>query len=105
MSATVRSLQHINKDMACAESVVGPCPWPSVGYLHLPTGRDHGFEYPGLILLSRGVNPYPHRRQLAIHELCHQWFGNHVTPKHWCDLWLSEGLATFLERKIAVGFS
>lgn len=32
------------------------------------------------------------------HELCHQWFGDHVTYSTWGDVWLSEGFATFSEQ-------
>jgi len=34
-------------------------------------------------------------RNVVIHELAHQWFGNSVTEKTWDDVWLSEGFATF----------
>ncbi|XP_046547947.1 thyrotropin-releasing hormone-degrading ectoenzyme-like [Haliotis rubra] len=34
---------------------------------------------------------------LLVHEVCHQWFGNLVTPKTWRWLWLSEGFAVFFE--------
>jgi aminopeptidase N len=34
------------------------------------------------------------------HEIAHQWVGNLVTPASWLDLWLSEGLASFLTTKI-----
>ncbi len=33
-------------------------------------------------------------RNVIIHELAHQWFGNAVTEKTWDDAWLSEGFAT-----------
>ena len=34
-------------------------------------------------------------RDVVIHELAHQWFGNSVTESTWDDVWLSEGFATF----------
>ncbi len=34
-------------------------------------------------------------RNVVIHEIAHQWFGNAVTETNWDDAWLSEGFATF----------
>lgn len=34
-------------------------------------------------------------RNVVIHEIAHQWFGNAVTEYDWDDVWLSEGFATF----------
>ncbi len=34
-------------------------------------------------------------RNIVIHEIAHQWFGNAVTEITWDDAWLSEGFATF----------
>ncbi len=34
-------------------------------------------------------------RNIVIHEIAHQWFGNAVTETTWDDAWLSEGFATF----------
>lgn len=34
-------------------------------------------------------------RNVVIHEIAHQWFGNAVTQNDWNDVWLSEGFATY----------
>jgi len=34
-------------------------------------------------------------RNVVIHEIAHQWFGNAVTEYDWNDVWLSEGFATY----------
>jgi len=37
----------------------------------------------------------PRWRNVVIHEIAHQWFGNAVTEFDWDDVWLSEGFATY----------
>ena len=37
----------------------------------------------------------PRWRNVVIHEIAHQWFGNAVTESDWNDVWLSEGFATY----------
>lgn len=34
-------------------------------------------------------------RNVVIHEIAHQWWGNAVTESDWDDVWLSEGFATY----------
>jgi aminopeptidase N len=97
-------LADVGADLARAEGLVGPLPWPSLEFLQLPGDRDPPLESPQLILLSREIGPYLSRRHVVAHELAHQWFGNWVTPARWRDVWLSEGIATFLERELAAHF-
>ncbi len=34
---------------------------------------------------------------VVVHELAHQWFGDHLTVARWRHIWLNEGFATYAE--------
>ena len=36
-------------------------------------------------------------RSLDAHELAHQWFGDLTTTADWADIWLNEGITTYME--------
>lgn len=43
--------------------------------------------------------------ETVFHEMAHSWFGNTVTCVNWSNLWLNEGMCTFLERKGEMAFT
>ena len=59
-----------------------------VCYTTLPGGMEHQ------TMTTIGVP----ETYIIAHEMCHQWFGDHVTYSTWRDVWLSEGFATFSEQ-------
>ncbi len=45
---------------------------------------------------AAGVQAQPSPKVL-VHEMAHQWYGDEVTPVDWRDVWMNEGLATFVQ--------
>ena len=67
-------------------------------------------EHPGLLAMGQPLAfMAPNERDVqrkrsyantAIHELGHYWFGDYVTAAWWDDIWLNEGLTTWVDAKI-----
>ncbi len=85
-------------------------PFDKLDHLALLEGAFGATENPGLItyrqdiLLAKPEEVTGERRRAALrimtHEMAHQWFGNLVTQAGWRDVWLSEGLATWMTLKL-----
>lgn len=76
------------------ENRLGPYPFTTTG--GVVTSHRTGFA---LENQTRPVYPYfgGDSQWLLAHELSHQWFGDSVSLKRWKDIWLNEGLATYME--------
>ena len=92
--SSLRQLRQSGRITAWLQREIGAYPFGSTG--GLVTDIDVGFA------LENQTRPtYPWLgsgdRWLVVHELAHQWFGNSVAIRGWRDIWLNEGLATYLE--------
>ena len=76
---------------------VGPYAYEKLANIQSPSVSG-GMETSSAIFYGENLvtGKYEKRlRNVVIHEIAHQWFGNAVTESTWDDAWLSEGFATF----------
>jgi alanyl aminopeptidase len=92
------------------EYTAEPYGFGKLDHIALLEGAFGGVENPGLIqYLGRLLLVTPGQEQnrreelegLMAHEMAHQWFGDLVTQSEWNDVWLSEGITTWMGQKIA----
>src|SRR4029079_2520764 len=88
----LRKVRYAPQAVAYLEGLVGRYPFDSLGVLIVPGGS--GLETQTMVTL--GDNKYTLSKDVVVHELAHQWYGDEVTPDDWSDLWMSEGMATYL---------
>ena len=81
------------------EQLFGPYPFESYGVVAVPEPLAFALENQTLSLFDTDFLTLRRRtvENVLAHELAHQWFGNHVSPATWGDIWLSEGFATWAD--------
>lgn len=81
------------------EELFGPYPFDSYGVVAVPKPLTFALENQTLSLFSADFLTLRRRtvENVLAHELAHHWFGNHVSPATWADIWLNEGFATWAD--------
>ena len=81
-------------------------PWPKLDVVVVPS-LPVAMENPGLVTIAGAwlegagtADGRAHLEQVVAHELAHAWFGAWVTPRTWSELWLNEGLATWMADRV-----
>jgi aminopeptidase N len=85
------------KVLAFYSSYVGPFAYEKLANIQ-SVNSGGGMETSSAIFYSENLvtgKRTERIRDVVIHEIAHQWFGNAVTETTWDDAWLSEGFATF----------
>jgi aminopeptidase N len=90
--AILRKVRYAPEAVAYLEGLVGRFPFSSLGILVVPS--ISAMETQSMVTL--GTSRYTLSRDVITHEIAHQWYGDIVTPNDWSDLWMNEGMATYL---------
>jgi len=79
------------------DEYVGPFAYEKLANITSPA-TGGGMEAASAIMYSESMitgTRTERVRNVVIHEIAHQWFGNAVSESDWDDVWLSEGFATY----------
>ena len=85
-----------------AESLYGPYLWGRYDLLILPSSFPFGgMENPRLSFITPSVLAGDQSLvSLIAHELAHSWSGNLVSNRTWRDIWLNEGVTSYLDARL-----
>jgi aminopeptidase N len=94
----LRAARYLPKALTWLEQRLGRYPFATVSVI-VVDGYHSGMENQTLVTV--GNTPYYRSREVLLHELAHQWYGDLVTPRDWRDVWMNEGMATYLQQVYA----
>lgn len=103
LSCAVKKLGgSVERWLGVAEDLFGPYLWGRCDIVFLPPSFPIvAMENPCLTFIIASILESSEFLLIdVIHEIAHGWFGNAVTNATWEEMWLSEGLATYAQRRI-----
>jgi len=94
--------EDTEKMIATAEKLYGPYRWGRYDLLVLPPSFPFGgMENPNMTFATPTVLVGDKSLvSVVAHELAHSWSGNLVTAASWRDIWLNEGITTYVQGRI-----
>nr|XP_025843494.1 aminopeptidase RNPEPL1 [Vulpes vulpes] len=101
-TATSKLAGAVEQWLSAAERLYGPYMWGRYDIVFLPPSFPIvAMENPCLTFIISSILESDEFLVIdVIHEVAHSWFGNAVTNATWEEMWLSEGLATYAQRRI-----
>jgi len=102
LDASVFEFASTQTMLATAESIYGPYQWGRYDLLILPPSFPFGgMENPRLSFITPSVLAGDQSLvSLIAHELAHSWAGNLVSNRTWRDIWLNEGITSYLDARL-----
>ncbi len=92
------ALRYASDALATFEKRFGPYPYRELDVVETPTTAG-GIEYPGLVVISRGLYNNSQQKQYfefaTAHEVSHQWWYGLVGDDQVNDPWVDESLAQY----------
>ncbi|NJD60267.1 MAG: M1 family metallopeptidase, partial [Anaerolineae bacterium] len=79
--------------------LIGPYPFSEFGFIIIRTSDDvaqFAEETQTIVMVDRGYMLSESAVGVLAHELAHHWFGDSVSLANWNEVWLKEGMATYL---------
>jgi len=102
LEAAAKEFEDTPAMISATEKLYGPYPWQQYDLLILPPSFPFGgMENPRVSFITPTVIAGDKSlTSLISHELAHSWSGNLVTNGRWADIWLNEGITSYIENRI-----
>jgi aminopeptidase N len=92
-------LGETQKMLEYYSGMIGPYPFDEFGFIAIRTLENEpnfAEETQTIVMVDRGYLLSQQAVGVLAHELAHHWFGDAVSLANWNEVWLKEGLATYL---------
>ena len=92
-AASARAMSKLPEALAWVEDKLGKYPFDRLGAVVVPSSTAMETQ----TMMTIGDTPYAMDFSTLIHEITHQWYGNIISPTDWSDVWMNEGMTTYLD--------